>query len=189
VTKKIFQDLWIEGVEITWGKIAGTASKDKVQVYTRSDACGAAETWALYLGQKQEDLKGVGVYGDPGISEAVVKDVNGIGYNNLNYAFDMKTGLPVAGLQMVPIDVNGNGKVDPAEDVSTKAKAIKAVVSGVYPAPPARDLYLVTKSEFKGAAARFVGWILGDGQKFVNEVGYIKLSDSQIGAARKKIGN
>ncbi|RPI75569.1 MAG: PstS family phosphate ABC transporter substrate-binding protein, partial [Desulfobacteraceae bacterium] len=66
IKKKIFMDLWTNSKNVSWGVIAGTNSTDKIQVYTRSDSCGAAETWALYLeGKKQADLKGIGVYGDP----------------------------------------------------------------------------------------------------------------------------
>jgi len=188
VKKKTFIDLWISGRDLTWGEIAGTNSKDKVQVYTRSDSCGAAETWAQYLGGKnQEDLRGVGVYGDPGLAEAVRKDLFGTGYNNLNYAYDTKTGLPLPGLQIIPVDVNENGKVDPEEELKTKNQAIQAVMSGRYPAPPARDLYLMTKERFKGPAREFIRWILTDGQKYVDEAGYIKLKEMQIAEALKKI--
>ena len=187
IKKKTFDDLWITGKPLTWGEISGTPTKKAVQVYTRSDSCGAAETWAHYLGKKQEDLKGVGVYGDPGLAEAVKRDVYGVGYNNLNYAYDAKTGLPVAGIQIIPIDVNENGKIDPAEYLSTKEKAIKAVTSGVYPSPPARDLYLITKENFKEPSKTFVKWILTDGQKYVGEVGYIKITQKQINESLKKL--
>lgn len=185
--KKIFIDLWILGKPLTWGEVSGTSTKNAIQVYTRSDSCGAAETWAHYLGKKQEDLKGVGVYGDPGLAEAVKRDVYGVGYNNLNYAYDAKTGLPVSGIQVIPIDVNENGKIDPAEDLSTKDKAMKAVMSGVYPSPPARDLYLITREHFKEPSKSFVKWILTDGQKYVNEVGYIKITQKQLTESLKKI--
>lgn len=187
IKKKTFNDLWILGKPLTWGEISGTITKNSIQVYTRSDSCGAAETWAHYLGKKQEDLKGVGVYGDPGLAEAVKRDVYGVGYNNLNYAYDAKTGLPVAGIQIIPIDVNENGKIDPNEDLSTKEKAIKAVLSGVYPSPPARDLYLITKERFKEPSKTFVQWILTEGQKYVNEVGYIKIAPKQIAESLKKL--
>jgi phosphate transport system substrate-binding protein len=187
--KKAFVDLWISGTSKNWGELTGIPNNQKVRVYTRSDSCGAAETWAKYLGKQQEDLKGVAVYGDPGVAEAVRKDKAGIGYNNLNYAYDMKTGRPVAGLQIVPIDVNENGKIDPSERLSTKQEAIHAVVSGIYPSPPARDLYLVSKEAFKGPAKEFVRWILSDGQKYVEEVGYLKISKVQIKSALSKIGN
>ena len=190
VKKKTFIDLWINDIPLTWGEIVGGGSKDKVQVYTRSDSCGAAETWAQYLGGKQqENLKGVGVYGDPGLAEAVRKDRNGIGYNNLNYAYDAKTGFPLAGLQVIPIDINENGRVDPEEELKTKNRAVQAVASGLYPSPPARDLYLVTKDRFKGITQKFIRWILTDGQKYVEEMGYIKLTDAQIHGALKKVGD
>ena len=187
IKKKTFDDLWITGKPLTWGEISGTPTKKAVQVYTRSDSCGAAETWAHYLGKKQEDLKGVGVYGDPGLAEAVKRDVYGVGYNNLNYAYEAKTGLPIAGIQIIPIDVNENGKIDAAEDLNTKEKAIKAVTSGVYPSPPARDLYLITKENFKEPSKTFVKWILTDGQKYVSEVGYIKITPKQINESLKKL--
>jgi len=117
----------------------------------------------------------------------VKRDVYGVGYNNLNYAYDAKTGLPVSGIQVIPVDVNENGKVDTNEDLSTKEKAIKAVVSGVYPSPPARDLYLITKEKFKEPSKTFVKWILTDGQKYVSEVGYIKITQKQINEHLKKL--
>jgi phosphate transport system substrate-binding protein len=186
--KKVLQDMWVTGQNCTWGQLVGTAHNQKIRVYTRSDSCGAAETWAKYLGAKQEDLKGVAVYGDPGVAEAVRKDKSGIGFNNLNYAYDMKTGQPLAGLQVAPIDVNENGLVDSGERLRTKKEAINAVLSGKYPSPPARDLYLVTKDSFKGLSKVFVRWILSDGQKYVEEVGYLKISPKQINAALDKTG-
>jgi phosphate transport system substrate-binding protein len=188
VKKNQLVNLWIKSQASTWGDLSGTSSKDKIQVYTRSDSCGAAETWAAYLGGKnQEDLKGIGVYGDPGVADAVRKDLLSIGYNNLNYAYDAKTGLPIKGLGVPPIDVNENGKVDPEEDLSTKEKAIKAVMNGAYPSPPARALNLITKERFKEPAKTFVKWILTEGQKYVDEVGYIRLQDAQIKEMLKKI--
>ena len=122
--KKALQDMWVSGRSLTWGELVGVTNNQKIRVYTRSDSCGAAETWAKYLGVQQEDLKGVAVYGDPGVAEAVRKDKSGIGYNNLNYAYDLKTGAPLAGIQVVPIDVNENGRIDPAERLRTKQEAI-----------------------------------------------------------------
>ena len=188
VQRQTFVDLFIDGKPLTWGEIAGTDSGEAVNVYTRSDACGAAETWAKYLGGTQEDLKNIAVYGDPGLAEAVRVDPLGIGYNNLNYAYDMATGLPVEGLQILPIDVNENGQVDPEEDLSTKQQALEAVIAGVYPSPPARDLYLVTQTEFEGLSAEFVRWILTDGQQYLAEVGYINLTEDQIDGALEKLG-
>lgn len=162
-----------------------------ITVYTRSDACGAAQVWAEYLGKyNQEDLKGTAVFGDPGIAEAVRKDSHGIGYNNIGFAYDLKTGKPVVGLAIIPIDRNENGIIDPDESFyATKEQLVEAIASGKYPSPPARDLYLVTQKEFSGITGVFVRWILNDGQKYVDEIGYVGLSREKIAANLKTISS
>jgi phosphate transport system substrate-binding protein len=189
MTRETFIALWITNKPLGWGEIAGAPGvNDKVSVYTRSDACGAAETWAQYLGKRQEDLQGVAVYGDPGLADAVKRDVLGLGFNNLNYAFDAKTGKPVAGLKLVPLDINGNGKLDPQENFyQNKAKVVKAIAEGRYPSPPARDLNLLTKDKPAGATKEFLCWILTDGQKYVDEAGYIALPQAKLKENLKKL--
>jgi phosphate transport system substrate-binding protein len=181
------RELWIGNQPLTWGQLAGTGATLKARPYTRSDSCGAGEVWANYLGGRQPDLTGLGVYGDPGIAEAVRKDPAGIGYGNLNYVYDARTGLPVEGLAVIPLDGNGNGRIDAEEELSTKAKAIHAIRSGAYPAPPARDLYLVAKGNFKGPAGAFVAWILGDGQRLVDPAGYIQVSEARLQEAKGRL--
>ncbi len=171
--------LWMNRKPMTWGQLSDGPHAGKVQVYTRSDACGAGEVWAKYLEGRQQDLAGVGVYGDPGIAEA-----NGIGYSNLGYAFDPSTGRPVGGLTIIPLDGNGNGTIDPEEDVSTRDKAMSAIRRGAYPAPPARDLFLVSRGALPEPARSFVTWILNDGQKIVGPSGYIQVHEDALRQAR-----
>ena len=174
----------------TWG-CGGGAAGYRISVYTRSDACGAADTWALYLdGHKQEDLKGTGISSDPGIGQAVTQDKLGIGYTNLSYAYDMDTGLQLSGLRVVPIDVDGNGRIDDAEDFyGTKQEMATAIAEGLYPSPPARDLYLVAKGEFTGVAREFVRWVLTDGQQYVDQVGYVAIPQAKLDEALDKLGD
>jgi len=184
-----FLNIWIDESAKTWGGILGATDSSPVHAYTRSDACGAAETWAQYLGKKQEDLKGVGVYGDPGLAEAVRRDPLGVGFNNVNYAYDPKTLKPVQGLAIIPIDLDGNGRIDAAEDFyGTRDVLTAAIARGVYPSPPARDLYLVTKGHSaKPAVVAFLKWVLTDGQRFIPETGYIALGVDKIAEALKQV--
>jgi len=188
ITQEIFAGIYIRGDITTWGQVLGDpAITDPLHVYTRSDACGAAEVWAKYLGGMQEDLLGIGVFSDPGILEAVINDALGLGYNNLNYAFDPHTGEPVLGSVVVPVDINGDGRVDDGELLDTKEKAIEAVSSGNYPSPPARVLYLVTNGQPSGAVLDFLNWVLNEGQAFLGEAGYISLAESQLNVERDKL--
>ncbi len=190
VTRDDLVALWINGEKKTWGQVAGTSNATPVVVYTRSDACGAAETWALYLGKKQEDLQGTAVYGDPGLAAAIQKDVNGLGLNNIGYAYDTKTGKPNPGIAVAPIDVNANGQIDPEEDFyDTKEGVVKAIVEGRYPSPPARDLYLVSKGvPTDPVVVAFLQYILTDGQKENGPQGYIEIPQDKLDAGLEKLG-
>ncbi len=188
IDREMFIGIFITGEITTWGQVVGRPEvTDPIHVFTRSDACGAADTWASYLGMKQEDLLGVGVYGDPGLLDAVIKDPLGIGFNNLNYAFDTETGSPVAGAQVVPVDVNANGQADPDEVYDAKQQAVNAVATGRYPSPPARDLNLVTRGKPAGLVNAFITWILTDGQDYVDEAGYIALPQDKLAAELGKL--
>jgi phosphate transport system substrate-binding protein len=187
--KSVAIDLWNEKFS-TWGQILGTASKTPVHVFTRSDACGAAETFAAWLGKKQDGLKAIAVFGDPGIAEAVQKDKVGIGYNNIAYAYDQKEKVPFEGLAIIPLDVNENGKIDPEEDFYGKTSTlIEAINDGRYPSPPARDLYLVTNGKpTKPELVAFLEYVLSEeGQKFADETGYIGLSSEKLQAGLDKL--
>ncbi|GAB4487345.1 MAG: phosphate ABC transporter substrate-binding protein PstS family protein [Anaerolineales bacterium] len=182
ISQETFIKIYITGEIKTWGEVVGRPEiTDEIHVYTRSDACGAAEMWAKFTGdKKQEDLLGIGVNADPGVLEAVIKDPLGIGYNNLGYAFELASGKSVAGALIIPIDLNNDGKADDDERLETMPEAIQAVASGKYPSPPARPLNLVTKGKPTGVLQVFIYWILTDGQAFVGEAGYVQLTPEQL---------
>ena len=191
-----FLGMWIKKSIGAWEGVLGQSGRTPIHLFTRSDACGAAETWAAYLGGHQEDLAGIGVYGDPGLAEAVRRDPLGIGYNNVNFAYDAKTLKPVEGIEICPIDLDGNGTIDPAENIyATRDDLTRAIAANVYPSPPARQLYLVIKGKpGRPLLAEFLEWVLTEGQKFVAEMGYIAVGPDRIasglaavrGAAGKK---
>ena len=188
--KDAANNIWITGRYTTWAQAFGAKSSSPIHIYTRSDACGAAEMWAKFFGKKQEDLLGVGVFGDPGLAQAVKKDPLGIGYNNIGYAYDASTRQQIKGLKVVPVDLNNNGKIDSDEDFYTSMNdLIAAIASGKYPSPPSRELYFVMKGSPKNnkVVTDFIRWVLSDGQKYVNDAGYISLSKERIETELKKL--
>ncbi|HSH50803.1 MAG TPA: substrate-binding domain-containing protein [Bacteroidales bacterium] len=183
-TRQDFEDIFIHNKIRKWSKWAdGIDRKDLLMnVYTRSDACGAAQMWAEYFGKNQEDLNGTGIYGDPGMADAVKNDVQGIGYNNVIYIYDINTRKKHPGLDVIPIDLNENGKIDTEENFYNKLDNVNiAIQTGKYPSPPARDLYFVSKGKPpRKVVKEFLRWIVTDGQEYVPEAGYVKLSDMKL---------
>jgi phosphate transport system substrate-binding protein len=189
LTREEFTGIFVDGSIKKWDEVLTSSDKGDIMVYTRSDACGAAETWAAFLGGKQENLDGIGIYGDPGLAEAVSKDPNGIGFNNTNYMYDIKTGKKRPGMEVIPIDINGNGVIDYGESFYDSLNdLLKAVGNGIYPSPPARELYFVSKGKpIKKATLDFMRWTLNEGQKFVLEAGYVPLDHDELNNQLKKL--
>lgn len=181
---------WLRPDNMTWGDIAGTAREAPLHPCTRSDACGAAETWASWLGGIQAELKGNRVIGDPGMVDAVRRDPLALGYNNVNYAYDPRTGKPAAGLAILPLDLNGSGVLEQEEDFyRTRDELVAAIQKSAYPSPPARTLYFVVKGLPTDEALRtFLKWVLTDGQKLVPESGYIPPPTDHLSAGLEAIG-
>ncbi|MBO7566397.1 MAG: extracellular solute-binding protein [Bacteroidales bacterium] len=175
--------IWITGEAKVWGDILGNGDQTPIKAYTRSDACGAASTWAEWFGKKQEDLLGTKVHSDPGLVTAVQKDVNGVGINNIGYAYDAKSHKPVKDILVLPIDCNGDGKISSDEYFyDTKNDVTKAIADDKFPSPPARDLLLVSKGlPINEAAIEFLKYVLSkEGQQKNIDEGYITMPDDKI---------
>ena len=193
VKREAFIGVWITEEVKDWKDVVPVTKKvfgkTDLHVYTRSDACGAAKTWAKYLDKNQEDLLGVGVYADPGLAEAVKNDVLGIGFNNINYAYDAKTKKQVKGIRVLPVDLDGNGQIGKDEDFyNSRDEIVKAIATGKYPSPPARDLHFVSQGKPKRRVViEFIKWVLTEGQKYVSEAGYINLNNEKLQEGLRKL--
>ncbi|MCF8364140.1 MAG: PstS family phosphate ABC transporter substrate-binding protein [Bacteroidales bacterium] len=190
ISPKVFQGIYFEQSIKSWDQCPGLQGLQKnINIFTRSDACGAAQMWAEFLGTNQESLAGIGVFGDPGMADAVKGDPLGMGYNNVVYVYDINTRLKYPGLEVIPIDINANGRIDQEEDFYESLDLVMgAIAENKYPSPPARDLYFVAAKKPNSPAVKaFLKWILTEGQQFVHEAGYVKLSDTVIARGINKL--
>jgi phosphate transport system substrate-binding protein len=189
ISQEIFNKIYITGEITTWGEVVGDSTiTDEIHVFTRSDAAGAAEQWSKFSGGKaQEDLKGIGVNGEPSILDTVIKDPLGIGYGNLNSIFDLSSGNTVPGIIIPPIDIDKNGKADAVEIYKVKEDAFGAVANGIYPSPPARFENLATMGKPEGLELAFIDWILTDGQQYLESAGYVPLTPEQQAESLAKL--
>ncbi len=189
ITQNQFIKIFIKGEIVKWKELYKDGEDKQINIYTRSDACGAAQMWGEYLGRDQESLIGVGVFGDPGMADAVKNDIYSLGFNNVIYVYDLKTRKCYDKMGVIPIDLNSDGIISTDEDFySTIDDVTIATKSGKYPSPPARDLYFVSKGKPASTVViEFLKWVLTDGQKFVEEAGYVNLSEEKINQELEKL--
>lgn len=190
VTREQLRDVWLTGKIKNWNELTGSGNLP-MRVFTRSDAAGASGIWASYLGGKQEELKGTGVLGDPKLAEVVTKEEAAIGYNNISHVYNIHTKHPYQGIAPLPLDLNGNGTLDGNEFIYDSLDELnQAIAKGIFPSPPARSLYLVTKGKpAKKIVVEFIAWILHEGQQYVEETGYVKLTEARLAGELEKIEN
>lgn len=167
IKKETWTAMFVNGTVAQWDEVTGKKVNRHIHLYTRSDTCGAAAVWAAFMGKKQEDLRGTGAYGDPGMIEAVRADSTGIGYANFSYVFT-REGAPAPGIRLVPIDANNNGVADAGEAYAGRADAVKAIQKGIYPAT--RRNFFFVKGKPRGIVKTFIEFALSDeGAKIVEE--------------------
>ncbi len=179
LTKQQLRDIFINYSIPTWGQLVSDANiTNAIKVYSRSDPCGAAEAWVLYLGDyTQDDIPTIEeitkVKGDDSMSKAIASDPLGIGYSNVNYIYSNTTKTPKEGIVVVPLDLNENGTIDPEENFyANRNDIVNAGINNTLPSPPSRLVYLVTLNNFTGITKDFVRWIITDGQQYTFNNGY-----------------
>jgi len=105
---------------------------------------------------------------------AIQNDPNALGFCKLVQIMDLKTRDLAANIKLVPIDKNGNGKIDYMENIYDNLQAFsRGVWIGKYPRALSGNIYSVASEKPKSETElAFLNWVLTDGQQFLNENGY-----------------
>lgn len=186
---EVFAGIFTDTTQIRWKNIPYCNDPHPVSVYHRSDACGASNIWSHFLDITPASFTGIGVYGDPGMIQAIMTDPYSIGYVNLRYAYNTLNREIIEQIMIVPIDFNDNNIIDEPEQLySSLDHMIMAIDSGLFPSPPARDLYLITKKKpTDRISLTFLRWILGEGQDYIETNGYARLDEQALDHEIKKL--
>jgi len=148
-------------------------------VYKRQQPACASISFANHFGSEQKDIKGVGVAGDDkDLLNAVKRDTNGISYNNLGFLYDLKTRRPVDSIAIIPIDLNGNGKIDQEESFyGSLDQVIDVVEKTHHPKIPLEDVHVLFRENAGNKdLIAFLQWAVTKGQAYDHAYGFINLN-------------
>lgn len=162
------------------------AKKDQVEVkipytvYTRLQKAGSPITFSNYFGFQQKDIKGKSIAGsDEHLLKAVLRDTTGLTYSPLSLLYDPQTGKPIQGLTILPVDLNGNGKVSDDEkfyeDLSKVIQRLEEKNQKEINNVPIEYLNLsVEKNNPNPEAVLFLQWIVKNGGSDLHTFGFLK---------------
>jgi|SRR5688572_5642721 len=155
-------------------------------VYTRLQKAGVPITFANHFGFQQKDIKGKTIAGsDEHLLKAVLRDSTGLSYFPVSMIYDRTTGKPVQGLSVLPVDLNGNNKVNEEEkfygELAGVLKSLEEKNEKGLHNVPIEHLHLsVEKSSPNAKAVDFLRWVIQNGQKDLHTFGYLTPDDSHL---------
>lgn len=153
--------------------------------YTRLQKAGVARVFAKYFGFDQKDIKGNAIAGsDEHLLKAILRDSVGISYLPTPLIFDPLTKRPVRGLSILPVDVDGNGKVNDEDRFYSDLPAIIQKLESTNPKDianvPIEYLHLSVDREASPEAIAFLKWVIEHGHDDLNDFGYLKPETSRL---------
>jgi phosphate transport system substrate-binding protein len=155
-----------------------------LNVYTREQKACAPTTFAQHYGFEQADIRGKRIGGDDKhLITSILRDTAGITYNVPGYIYDLQTRKVKAGIAVIPLDLNNNGKLDEQENIyntlddlltALEKKKISEIPHGYINLSYPQDL-----SQSK-ALGEFVLWILQEGHKYHSEYSFLNLENDVL---------
>ncbi|NEW84442.1 MAG: hypothetical protein GZ094_19035 [Mariniphaga sp.] len=144
---------------------------------------------ANFLKTNQSNTSGIKITSEQEMISAIQKDPNAIGFCKLVQIMDLKNQSLAENIKLMPIDKNGNGKIDYMENIYENLQAFsRGVWIGKYPKALSGNIYSVSSQKPKSENdLAFLSWVLTDGQNFLNTNGYSDLASSEIKSQLDKI--
>lgn len=163
-----------------WGTIIVNGQNVPVHLYILDDESVIA---AVKKFLKINQIPGDGIYLKSGeeMITAIQNDPYAIGFCKMINIIGPDKQSMVENIKLLPIDKNGNGKIDYMEKIYDDLNVFaRGVWIGKYPKALYRDVYYVSPAQpATETEIAFLKWILTDGQQFLNLYGYSDLVYSE----------
>ncbi|PLX03903.1 MAG: hypothetical protein C0595_05330 [Marinilabiliales bacterium] len=136
------------------------------------DAC-----LSKFLKTNQQEIHYINVSGKEEFISEILSNPYSIGFCSLIDVMDAENQKLLNGISIVPIDKNGNNKVDYFEDIySSYDDLSRGIWIGKYPRDLYENIYAVSGTQPRdGKNVDFLEWVLTEGQPFLFASGYSEL--------------
>lgn len=127
------------------------------------------------------NIKGIKVNSAAELIAAIQNDIYAIGFCRLSDAMDVSTKQILENIVLLPIDKNGNGRIDSFEKIYKNPETFsRGVWVGKYPHTLCGSIYAISQEKpTDKSELAFLEWILEDGQQFMDQNGYIVLANPE----------
>ena len=164
-----------------WGKLADGGQNTPLHFYL-VDNQNSRTLLANFTRTEASAIKGIMVASDAELISAVQQDIHSLGFGNLSAIIKQGTFDLPAGVCLLPVDKNGNGRIDRFESIYESPQAlVRGAWIGKYPASLRSDIFVTAASKPKEKEAlAFIEWILAEGQQFLVNRGSFEMAETEI---------
>ena len=142
-----------------------------------------------FVHEKNLSQTGIKFSNEQKMISAIQKDPYGIGFCRLNSLTDQKNHCLAANISLVPVDKNGNGRIDYSESIYENLDQFsRGVWIGKFPMALSGKIYSISSLKPKNASEiSFLNWVLTDGQQYLASDGFNDLVLSERKSQLDKI--
>jgi glycine cleavage system H lipoate-binding protein/ABC-type phosphate transport system substrate-binding protein len=159
-----------------WGILLGLEPQAPVHIYTLNNSVVQSAV-SGFLGIDPSLFRGIQLESEEALIAAIAGDPNGIGFCRIVSVPDVsREGVP-SQVVLLPIDKNGNGKLDYHEKIyASKHDLLRGVWIGKYHRALVQTIYAISDVNPAGRpVSDFMKWVVTDGQQFLDGEGYSQL--------------
>ena len=163
-----------------WGTLLANEQKIPVNYYSINNESFKTDV-TNFLKIDPERINRINVESEAGMISAIQKDPYAIGFCKISNIIDTKNQAIVQGIRLLPIDKNGNGKIDYNEKIYADLNSfLHGVWIGKYPKDLCKNIYSISSIKPSNESElAFLTWVLTDGQQFLNPNGFGDLAFNQ----------
>ena len=171
-----------------WNALAGEGQSLPVMLYKTTDAA-LDNSLARFTGTPGVVQAGQEVADGAALIDAVNRDPVGFGFCRLSDLERLQSSKSANRVVLVPIDRNGNGRIDFMEDISANTgDLMRGVWIGKYPKALSSAIYIVSRVQPDNANGKtFLEWVLSSGQGLLAANGYSALDPGEGESQRNMI--
>jgi len=179
VSSEALAQLFIDPMKPTWGVLLGNGQETPVHYYMINSETIKSHV-AAFLAMDQSAMKGIPVKNGKEMISAIQKDPYGIGFCEMVDVLDLGNQCIADNIRLLPIDKNKNGIIDYFENIYSDVNVfMRGVWIGKYPKTLCRAIYSIAPGQTPNKnKIAFLTWVLNDGQRFLNPIGYSDLAYS-----------
>ena len=167
-----------------WDALISGGKKTAIKYYFIDDE-SVIKSIGNFSKTGRELIGGIRITGVKDFIAAIQKDRYSIGFCKLSDMYNENSGEMAENIKLLPIDKNGNRRIDYFEDIyKTPAELLRGVWIGKYPDELSGSIYVTSGIKpTDESILSFLSWALTDGGTFLNRYGYSELAGIEKEAA------